>query len=118
MLGDKMRRILLVIAVALLLAASLAQGGMTFSLTAVAERDTGNAASTPTTQATEWHGLPANNPGHDDDFDTDSAGGQGGVADELHGVGDAPQNGGRDDEPPACDFHGGFNGDKSQCVDD
>jgi hypothetical protein len=80
---------------------------------ASAQRDTGNAENTPTTPATEWHGLPANNPGHDDDFDTD-----GPAAQQLHGVANAPQNGGRDDEPPACDFHGGFNGEKSQCVDD
>lgn len=82
----------------------------------VAAADSPNDA--PVTPATEIHGLPGNNPGH-------GGGGVRGACPNgidgcdggLHNIAGVRANGGRDDEPPACDAHGGLGTKNKNCVE-
>ena len=88
-----------------------------FALTAfgVAYADSGNDA--PTTQATTWHGAPANTPGFDGTAGQPN-GGDPGNSNGIHNVGPgqaAAYAKAVDGDPPSCQFHGGFQGEKKNC---
>ena len=84
-----------------------------FAFTASSEANT-----TPTTTATTLHGLPGNNPGHSNQQVGAAPAGTAANADGgMHNIAGVRANGGRDDEPPACDAHGGLGTVNRNCVD-
>lgn len=83
---------------------------VTFSF-AIAYADSGNDA--PTTPATEFHGTPANNPGHDGATGQPN-GGDPGNSNGIHNVGQDTGTKG-DGVPNACDHHGGLEAANKNC---
>lgn len=85
-------------------AAALSIGG----IMGVSMADTADTAKQ--TPATEWHGLPNNNAGHDG-VTGQPNGGNPGTSNGVHDVGPgeaAAAKAAEPTEPPSCTFHGGF----------